>query len=205
MATTTVDAKPAAPEAALPTVRKHHWLVRWTHWLNIPFLLGMALSGLSIYNIAPVYHHAPDANGNTDYLANIGLWIARHEPWRHSYGPPDSWVAGTHYSDTWVYDHASLGTGILSTALRLHWLFAYLFMINGTLYLIGLGLGGGYKSLLPRRGDIQGALRMQIYYMGLPFAKLLKRPWAHPRSRPNTTPSSAPLISPSRSWACCRS
>ena len=181
MATTTVDTKMIVPEASQPVVRKHHWLVRWTHWLNIPLLLGMALSGLSIYNISPVYHHAPDAaDGNTDYLANLGLWIARHEPWRHSYGPSDSWVPGTHYSNSWVYDHASLGTGILATALRLHWLFAYLFMLNGLLYLIGLRLGGGYKALLPRRGDLQGALRMQFYYIGLPFAKLFKRSWKHP-------------------------
>ena len=48
------------------------------------------------------------------------------------------------------------------------------------MYLVGLGLGGGYKSLLPRKGDITGALRMQIYYVGLPFAKLLKRDWPHP-------------------------
>lgn len=180
MATTTVGAMAAAPEAARPVVQKHHWLVRWTHWLNIPLLLGMGLSGLSIYWASPVYQHKEDAAGNTDYLGDIGFWIARHEPWRHSYGASDNWVPGTHYSNTWVYDHASLGTGMLSDALRLHWLFAYLFMLNGLLYLVGLGLGGGYKALLPRRTDLKDAVRMQVYYLGLPFARLLKRPWAHP-------------------------
>ena len=190
MATITRDAsRPASQDKKQgnkAVVRKHHWLVRWTHWANIPALLGLTLSGLSIYWAAPVYHHAPHeaSGGNTDYLADIGLFVARHEPWRHSYGTPDSWVDATtpagHYSTTWLYDHFSLGTGILAEALTIHWVFAYLFILIGVLYLVGLGLGGGYKSLLPRRGDLKNAARMQLYYVGLPFAKVLRRPWPHP-------------------------
>jgi thiosulfate reductase cytochrome b subunit len=186
MATAALDPARPAPEDAQTVVRKHHWLVRWTHWANIPLLTGLILSGLSIYWAAPVYTHAPheSTGGGTDYLADIGLWVARHEPWRHSYGPPDSWVDAStpsgHYSATWVYDHFSLGTGMLSTALNLHWLFAYLFMLNGLLYLVGLGLGGGYRALLPRRTDLADAWRMQVYYLGLPLARLRRRPWPHP-------------------------
>ena len=178
MATTTLGTVPASETVAV--VRKHHWLVRVTHWMNIPLLTGLILSGLSIYWAAPVYKHAADANGNEDYLNDIGFWVARHEPWRHSYGTSDNWVPGTHYANSWFYDHFSLGTGILSSALNLHWLFAYLFILNGLLYLVGLGLGGGYKSLLPRRTDLKEAVQMQIYYVGLPFAKILRRPWHHP-------------------------
>jgi hypothetical protein len=29
--------------------KKHHLLVRWSHWLNEPILLGLILSGISIY------------------------------------------------------------------------------------------------------------------------------------------------------------
>jgi thiosulfate reductase cytochrome b subunit len=180
VAATLLNTNRAPASAETVVVPKHHWLVRWTHWANIPLLLGMGLSGLSIYWAAPVYKHLADANGNEDSLADIGLWVARHEPWRHSYGPSDSWVAGTHYSTTWFYDHFSLGTGMLAEALNIQWLFAYLFMLNGLLYLVGLGLGGGYKSLLPRPTDLRDAVKMQIYYMGLPFAKLAKRPWPHP-------------------------
>ncbi|MGI4787818.1 MAG: cytochrome b/b6 domain-containing protein [Janthinobacterium lividum] len=178
MAATTLGTVPVSE--TMPVVHKHHWLVRVTHWMNIPLLTGLVLSGISIYWAAPVYTHPADANGNEDYLADIGFWIARHEPWRHSYGTSDNWVPGTHYSTSWLYDHFSLGTGMLSTALNLHWLFAYLFIANGLLYLLGLGLGGGYKSLLPRRTDFQEAVRMQIYYVGLPFAKITRRTWTHP-------------------------
>ncbi len=48
-------------------VRKHHFLVRWSQWLNVPILLGLILSGISIYWASPIYRHKPDPNtGNTD-------------------------------------------------------------------------------------------------------------------------------------------
>jgi hypothetical protein len=43
------------PTSTLPeqpgvlVVRKHHFLVRCSHWLNVPILLGLILSGISIY------------------------------------------------------------------------------------------------------------------------------------------------------------
>ena len=150
---------------------KHHVLVRWTHWLNIPILLGMGLSGLSIYWASPVYKHAPDpATGNEDYFADLGNWVVHHVPGLGHYAEPDAWF----------YNHFSLGTGLLASALNIHWLFAYLFMLNGLAYLIGLGLGGGYKALLPRRTDLRDAIVMQRYYLGLPFAKLRGQKWPHP-------------------------
>jgi thiosulfate reductase cytochrome b subunit len=75
----------------------------------------------------------------------------------------------------------SLGPGMLALALRLHWLCAYLFMLNGMVYLAGLFMGGGWRSLLPRRTDLFDAFRMFRYYLGVPFAKLIRRKWLHPR------------------------
>ena len=178
---TIVHKREAAAGETKAVVRKHHWLVRLAHWSTIPVLLGLFLSGLSIYWAAPVLKHAPDAYGIEDYLATLGLWIARHEPWRHHYGESGDWLSpSVPYSTTWVYDHFSLGTGILATALRLHWLLGYPFVLLGLLYIIGLIRGKGYKALLPRRGDLKQAFQMQIYYVGLPFAKLFRRPWHHP-------------------------
>jgi len=37
-----------------------HLLVRCSHWLNVPILLGLILSGLSICSASPVYHHKQD-------------------------------------------------------------------------------------------------------------------------------------------------
>ena len=153
-------------------VRKHHFLVRWSHWLNVPILLGLILSGISIYWASPIYQHKPDPNtGNIDVAADIGIWICAHVPGLHHYSsPPD-----------WIYNHMSLGPGMLALALRLHWLCAYLFMLNGMLYVAGLVMGGGWRSLLPRLTDLFDALRMLRYYLGFPFAKLTRRQWLHPR------------------------
>lgn len=195
MATTTIDPRAVPESETVPVVQKHHWLVRVTHWMNIPLLLGLILSGLSIYWAGPVYKHAPviythvnpathqpvidSSTGHpvtetiTDYFASGGIWVVRHVPGIRGYSDPAT-------PPNWLYDHFSLGTGILSTALNLHWLFTYLFILNGVLYVVGLGLGKGYKALLPRRTDLKDALRMQIYYLGVPFAKVLRRPWPHP-------------------------
>ena len=146
--------------------------MRWSHWLNVPILLGLILSGVAIYWAAPVYQHKPDPQtGNFDYLADVGIWICAHVPGLHHYSsPPD-----------WVYNHIGLGPGMLGVALRLHWLCAYLFMLNGLVYVAGLIMGGGWRSLLPRRTDLRDAVKMFRYYTGLPFAWLARRTWLHPR------------------------
>jgi thiosulfate reductase cytochrome b subunit len=158
-------------EPGVLVVRKHHLLVRCSHWLNVPILLGLILSGISIYWASPIYQHKPDPNtGNFDVAADIGIWICAHVPGqRHYSSPPD-----------WIYNHMSLGPGMLGLALRLHWLCAYLFMLNGMVYVAGLAIGGGWRALLLRRTDLLDALRMFRYYVGFPFAKLARRQWPHP-------------------------
>jgi thiosulfate reductase cytochrome b subunit len=154
-------------------VRKHHLLVRWSHWLNVPLLLGLILSGMSIYWASPVYQHPPNPNtGSFDVVADVGIWLCAHVPGLHNYSsPPD-----------WVYNHMSLGPFMLSAALRLHWFFAYLFMLNAMVYVFGLVLGEGWRALLPRWTDLYDALKMFRYYIGLPIAKLASRTWLHPFS-----------------------
>jgi thiosulfate reductase cytochrome b subunit len=158
-------------EPAVLVVRRHHVLVRWSHWLNVPLLFGLILSGISIYWSSPIYQHRPDpVTGNFDVAADIGIWICAHVPGqRHYASPPD-----------WLYNHMSLGPGMLATALRLHWFCAYLFMLNGSVYVVGLLIGGGWRSLLLRRTDTVDALRMFWYYLGVPLAKLTRRQWPHP-------------------------
>jgi thiosulfate reductase cytochrome b subunit len=161
---TTLDIA-APPVAAVPAiervvVRKHHWLVRLSHWMNVFLLIGLVMSGLSIYWASPVFQHAPDPHtGSRDYVADLGLRIG--------------------HSKTWVYDKLGLGVFALADALQLHWLFAYLFMLTGLLYLAGLIAGGGWRALMPRRGQLREAIRMQWYYFGVLPMKLLRRPWTH--------------------------
>lgn len=64
----------------------------------------------------------------------------------------------------WVYDRFSFGRQNLAGGLRAHWVFAYVFMLCGVLYAIGLLAGGGWRALLPRRGDVPEAWSMVRYY-----------------------------------------
>jgi hypothetical protein len=55
-------------------------------------------------------------------------------------------------------------------------------MLNGMVYVAGLIMGGGWRSLLPHQADLLDTLRMMLrYYFGVPFAKLTHREWRHPR------------------------
>jgi thiosulfate reductase cytochrome b subunit len=172
MSATTAETVPRAKaDAAVPVAVKHHALVRLTHWANVVLLSGLIVSGLSIYWASPVFLHPPGpGNPRGDVLADVGVWIVRHVPGQSGYPNP----AG------WVYERLGLGLYQLAAALRLHWLFAYVFMANGALYLLGLVLGRGYRALLPRRSDLPEALAMMRYYAGVVPAKLLRRPWPHP-------------------------
>jgi len=176
---------PAAPGATVArqyahaatsrsVVEKHHVLVRWTHWLNVPILGGLILSGMTIYAASPVYQHKADPKtGSVDYIADASIWLCVHIPGLHHYRDPPNWI----------YNHFGRGGGgALPTALRLHWLFVYLFMLNGLAYLAGLGLGGGYRALLPRITDVRDGLAMAVYYAGAPFARLARRAWPRPRA-----------------------
>ncbi|WP_446743661.1 cytochrome b/b6 domain-containing protein [Silvibacterium acidisoli] len=159
--------------AVVRVQRKHHLLIRWAHWTSIPLLLGLILSGISIYWSSPIFQHRTDAAGNFDRAADIGIWLCAHVPGLHHYSsPPD-----------WLYNHLSLGPGMLGVALRLHWFCAYLFMANGLLYVLGLAIGGGWRALFPRRDDATAALHMVRYYSLAPFALVLRRPLLHPAHR----------------------
>jgi thiosulfate reductase cytochrome b subunit len=158
-----------ADSASIRVVPKHHALVRLSHWLNVPLLFAMIASGLAIYWAAPVFVHDYDPAIRTrDYLGSLGAGIAR--------------LLGDQGSEPrfWIYNHLSLGTYQLALSLRWHWVFAYFFMANGLLYLIGLILGGGWRALLPRRSDGREAMAMLRYYLGVVPMAILRRPWPHP-------------------------
>ena len=67
-------------EAGVLVVRRHHMLVRCTDWLNVPILLDLILSGMSIYWAGPVYKHKPDpVTGNCDPLASASGYARTYQ------------------------------------------------------------------------------------------------------------------------------
>lgn len=152
-------------------IRKHHVLVRLSHWLQIPLLAGLVVSGLAIYWAAPVFK-LPTAFDSRphDLFQDASRVIAGV---LHTPGDPRNWI----------YDHLSVGRFQLANALRLHWFLAYPFMLVGLLYAIGLAAGGGWRALLPRRTDIGDALAMIRFYLGVVPMAILRRSWPHPTVR----------------------
>jgi hypothetical protein len=61
-------------QSGVLVVRRHHLLVRCSHWLNVPILVGLIPSGVSIYWTSPVYQYKPDPQtGSFDLLADPPL------------------------------------------------------------------------------------------------------------------------------------
>src|SRR2546425_8118381 len=80
-------------QVSVLVAKRHHLLVRRSHWLNVPILLGLILSGISIYWSSPIYQHKPDPNtGNFDVVADIGIWLCAHVPWLNHYKSPPDWI-----------------------------------------------------------------------------------------------------------------
>jgi len=161
-------ARAARDAQVVRVARKHEGLVRLAHWAHVPLLLGLIASGLAIYWAAPVFHHGPTpGNPRGDYLLDAGRELGLLLGARGS-------------TRTWLYDRLSLGPQQLASALRLHWLLAYLYMACGAVYVAGLVRGGGWRALLPRASDPAEALAMIRYYAGVIPHALARKPWPHP-------------------------
>ncbi|HTT69385.1 MAG TPA: cytochrome b/b6 domain-containing protein [Gemmatimonadales bacterium] len=127
----------AATAAARVPVRRHHWIVRVTHWVNTVVLIGMVASGLQIYDAYPRF----GIRGTRLPLPN----------------PLDS-----HAVPRW----ARLG-GWLAGGLNWHFFLMWPLVLNGLLYLGYLVVSGEWRSLLFRPRDVGPAIEMQKYYLHL--------------------------------------
>jgi thiosulfate reductase cytochrome b subunit len=132
-----VAAAPAVASGRRPLVKRHHGLVRLTHWANAVLLLGMIASGLQIYM---AFMHF-GIRGGRRYFPN---------PWDGK--PFPEW--------------SRLG-GWLAGGLSWHFALAWPFVISGLLYLGYLGVSGEWRSLLFRPRDVPRAWQMQLYYLKL--------------------------------------
>src|SRR2546427_9618102 len=77
---------PARPKPA--AVKRHHWIVRLTHWLTFVVLAGMIMSGLQIYTAyarfgerdGPSYVNAFEGHGFPRW-SRLGGWLAGGLNW----------------------------------------------------------------------------------------------------------------------------
>lgn len=131
---------PAAPPPATappsrPAVKRHHWIVRLTHWLTFVVLVGMITSGLQIYAAyarfgergGPYYQPNPFQDHGFPGWSRLGGWLAG--------------------------------------ALNWHFALAWLLVGGGLLYVSYLAASGEWRALLFRPRDVRGAVEMQKYYL----------------------------------------
>jgi thiosulfate reductase cytochrome b subunit len=131
-------APPAPPPApARPWVRRHHWLVRLTHWVNAVVLAGMVASGLQAY-------------GAYERFGIRGAKLPLPNP------------MDMHQFPKWM----RLG-GWLAGGLNWHFFLMWPLVLNGLLYLGYLLVAGEWRPLLFRPRDIRPAIEMQKYYLRL--------------------------------------
>jgi thiosulfate reductase cytochrome b subunit len=133
--------EPAAPEPPPtqehPWVRRHHWIVRLTHWINAIVLVGMVASGLQIY-------------GAYERFGIRGTKLPLPNP------------MDMHQAPKWM----RLG-GWLAGGLNWHFFLMWPLVLNGLLYLGYLLVAGEWRPLLFRPRDVRPAIEMQKYYLRL--------------------------------------
>jgi thiosulfate reductase cytochrome b subunit len=135
------------PEMRL--VEKHSRAIRWMHWINFPVLTIMIWSGLLIYWGAsiPPYSHAHQV-----YRIGIGSWtLVRLFP---------DWF--------WKMLDAPYQ---LTTGMGYHFLFMWVFAINGIAYVVYLAVSGEWRVLWPKRRSFVEAMWVTLYDMHWPAAR----------------------------------
>jgi len=139
--------------SAIRLERKHPLAIRWMHWINFPVLGLMIWSGLLIYwgDSIPPYQHAHQV-----YRIGIGHWtLLRFFP---------DWF--------WNLLNAPYQ---LTTGMGYHFLFMWVFAINGIAYVVHLALSGEWRFLVPERRSIRDAIQVTLVDLhlsvGLPSQK----------------------------------
>jgi len=86
---TAPPAPPAAPASSVPVqVKRHHWIVRLTHWATFVLLAGMVASGLQIYTAyarfgerGGPYYINPFQDREFPRSIRLGGWLAGGLNW----------------------------------------------------------------------------------------------------------------------------
>jgi thiosulfate reductase cytochrome b subunit len=116
-------------------VKRNHWMIRLTHWVNVVAIVVMAGSGMRIFNAHPAFARP----GERPFFLN---------PWEG------------HAIPSWLTFGAWLGG-----ARHWHFAMMWLLVANALLYLGFLALHGEWRDIAPRRGDLRDAVEMMKFYV----------------------------------------
>jgi thiosulfate reductase cytochrome b subunit len=134
-----------ADAPARTVVYRHTVITRITHWINVVALTVLLMSGLQIFNAHPALYWGA-------YGADFDKhWFAIHKF--------PGWITIPSWQD-------------LATGRRWHFFFAWLFVVNGLVYLVnGFVTGHFRKHFWPTRPQWRGIGRSVVDHLRLKFPK----------------------------------
>ena len=145
-----IDAAPEneAPQAETEVVptpdvvleRKHPLAIRWMHWVNFPVLFTMIWSGLLIY-----WNDSDNAYLHPHRVYRVGL---------------GKFTLFRFFPD-WFYNWLSVPYEV-TKGLSYHFLFMWIFAINGIAYVVYLLWSKEWKFLVPQRRSLQDAVQVTL-------------------------------------------
>jgi len=118
--------------------KKHPLAIRWFHWINFPVIMIMIWSGILIYWANGVYHLGP---------------IELFPDWFYHPGYDKVTDKGA------VYEL----TGRLAEGMSWHFLFMWIFTINGILYVLYTTFSGEWRHILPSRNTFKEAIHVVLH------------------------------------------
>jgi thiosulfate reductase cytochrome b subunit len=133
MSATALNGKPARI-----FVYRHSVLVRITHWVNVICIAFLLMSGMAIFNAHPALYIGHKSTFDAPFL-NLGVDY------------PDARVIAQPFPPSVTGPARDLPSG-----RRIHFFFAWLFVINGAVYLIATVLSRHlWRDLLPTRDQLR--------------------------------------------------
>jgi thiosulfate reductase cytochrome b subunit len=120
--------------------KKHPLAIRWMHWINFPVLFTMIWSGLLIYwNVSDNAYKHP------------------HAVYRLGVGP----VTLVRFFPEWFWKAMNAPYHV-TEGLGFHFFFAWIFAINGFLYVLFTIFSGEWRFVVPDRKSLKQAIQVTL-------------------------------------------
>jgi thiosulfate reductase cytochrome b subunit len=168
------------PPLARTLVYRHSVLVRVTHWINVLCILVLVMSGMQIFNAHPALYWGARSTFDDPLLA------MRAEP-TNSGAIGVTTILGAKFNTTGVLGLSTDANGRLAalgfpswatipsyrdlaTGRRWHFFFAWLFVVNGLVYVVASLLGRHvWRDLVPSRTQLRQIGPTIVHHLRLRF------------------------------------
>jgi thiosulfate reductase cytochrome b subunit len=154
---------PSASKPGAEIIYRHTLVVRVTHWINVVCVTLLLLSGLQIFNAHPMLYWGQKGDDYDRPFVSIGAddWRKDHPKGVTRIGPiviPTTGVLGVSGGEVRAYPRwlTLPSNQDLADGRRWHFFMAWIFVINGLVYLISNAINGHFKrDLAPTREQIR--------------------------------------------------